>query len=312
MSASLAPDAAGRLKTPEKRGGAVRREAPYVAATLPAAVILAFFFVTPAIWAIGTSLTDRALTRSETHWIGLDNYRVLWHNPDFPKFIRNSISFILGSAVIGETGLGLTLALLIDHATRCRYRLAGLAYAAVLAAWICPPALAGAIWGEIYVFGLRDGPLNVMLTTVGLPRVDMLGNYPMLSVVIAEVWRGTAFAMVIFLGALQTVPRSMYEAARVDGAGAWRQFVDHTLPSIRHALALVLMMTTIVAMGSFLLILILTNGDPGLQTETLALFAYHTAFVPFEIGYGAAIAVVMLVANLLFALVYLRLTRNHE
>ena len=299
MAASLMDGAAGRR----------RREAPYIAATLPAAAILALFFVTPAIWAIGTSLTDRALIQSETNWIGFDNYRVLWNNPDFPKFIRNSISFILGAAVIGETGFGLALALLIDHATRRRYRLAGLAYAAVLAAWICPPALAGAIWGEIYVYGFRDGPLNLALKTLGLPRIDMLGRNPMLSVVIAEVWRGTAFAMVIFLGALQMVPRSIYEAARVDGAGAWRQFLDHTIPSIRHALALVLLMTTIVAMGSFLLILILTNGDPGLQTETLALFAYHTAFEPFQIGYGAAIAVVMLAANLLFALVYLRLTR---
>jgi multiple sugar transport system permease protein len=289
-----------------------RREAPYVAATLPAALILALFFVMPAVWAIGTSLTDRAVIQSETRWIGLDNYRTLWENPDFPKFVRNSVSFVLGAAIVGQTGLGLALALLIDHATRRRHPLAGLAYAAVLAAWICPPALAGAIWSEIYVYGFRDGPLNLLLTSLGLPRFDMLGRYPMLSVVIAESWRGVAFAMVIYLGALQTIPRAIYEAARVDGASVWRQFLDHTLPSIRHALALVLIMTTIVAMGSFLLILILTTGDPGLQTETLALFAYHTAFEPFQIGYGAAIAVVMLAANLIFALIYLRLARVRE
>lgn len=305
------PDQGGHV--PGARMGALRREAPRLAALTPAALLVAALFVLPAVWAIATSLTDRTLIgigATDTRFIGLDNYRRLWNNPDFPKVVRNTVAFVAGSAVIGQTGLGLALALLLDHAKTQRTRLAPLAYAAVLVAWIIPPAMAGAIWGAIFEY--RHGPLNNLLTAVGLPRVDMLADYPMLAVVIADAWRGTAFAMVILLGALQTVPGSIYEAACIDGANAWRRFRDHTLPLVSHLLVIVLLMTTIVTTGSFLLILILTNGDPGYQTETIALFAYHRAFGTYDIGFGSAIAVVMLVLNLLFAAVYLRVARVEE
>jgi multiple sugar transport system permease protein len=283
---------------------------PYLLATLPAALILALFFVLPAVWAIYLSFTDKALLGFDatgTHFIGLDNYRALRDVADFNKFLWNTVVFVTGSAVIGQTGLGLTLALLLHHATGRGYRLSHLAYAAVLVAWISPPVFAGSVWGGIFEY--RHGLLNTALGKAGLGPIDMLGQYPMLSVIIADVWRGTAFAMVIFLGALQTVPRTIYEAARVDGAGIWQRFWDQTLPSLRHVIALVLLTTTLVTMGSFLLILILTNGDPGYQTETIALFAYHRAFVQYEIGFGAAISVLMLAMNLLFAALYLRLAR---
>jgi multiple sugar transport system permease protein len=290
-----------------------RRNAPYLLATLPAATILAVFFAGPSLWAIYISLTNKALLgldATETHFVGLDNYRALWHVADFTKILWNTVVFVVGSAIVGQTGLGLALALLLNHATRRGYRLSHLAYAAVLVAWISPPIFAGSVWGGIFEY--RHGLLNTVLTSLGFARVDMLGQYPMLSVIIADVWRGTAFAMVIFLGALQTIPRSIDEAARVDGAGLWHRFWDQTLPSLRHVAALVLMMTTLVTMGSFLLILILTNGDPSYQTETIALFAYHRAFVQYEIGFGAAISVLMLALNLLFAAVYLWLARERE
>lgn len=288
----------------------VTTNTPYVLATLPAAIILALFFLAPALWAVYISLTDKALLRLDggsTQFIGLDNYRALADIADFRKFVWNTVVFVAGSAVVGQTGLGLALALLLHHATGRGYRLSSLAYAAVLVAWISPPVFAGSVWGGIFEY--RHGLLNTALGKVGLGPVDMLGQYPMLSVIIADVWRGTAFAMVIFLGALQTVPRTIYEAARVDGAGIWHRFWDQTLPSLRHVVALVLLTTTLVTMGSFLLILILTNGDPGYQTETIALFAFHRAFGQYEIGFGAAISVVMLAMNLLFAALYLRLAR---
>jgi multiple sugar transport system permease protein len=240
----------------------------------------------------------------------LENYRSLREIADFPKILWNTVVFVAGSAMIGQTGLGLVLALLVDAAVRRGFRTAHLAYAAVLMAWISPPVFAGSVWGGIFEY--RHGLLNTALGKVGLGPIDMLGQYPMLSVIIADVWRGTAFAMVIFLGALQTIPVSIYEAARVDGARAWQLFWHQTLPLLRHIVALVLLMTTMVTMGSFLLILILTNGDPGYQTETIALFAYHRAFVQYEIGFGAAISVVILAMNLVFAAIYLRLASQRQ
>lgn len=306
-----APPLSPRLGGKGARGrGGPRSNPPYVLATLPAAVILALFFVLPAAWAIYLSFTDKALlgaNATTTHFIGLDNYRALSHVADFSKFLWNTVVFVAGSAVVGQTGLGLALALLLHYASGRGFRLSQFAYAAVLVAWISPPVFAGTVWGGIYEY--RHGLLNTALGKVGLGPIDMLGRHAMLSVVIADVWRGTAFAMVIFLGALQTIPRSIYEAARVDGANAWHLFWDQTLPSIRHVVAIVLLSTTLVTMGSFLLILILTNGDPGYQTETIALFAYHRAFSQYQIGFGAAISVLLLALNLILAAFYLRLAR---
>jgi multiple sugar transport system permease protein len=296
-----------------RRASGFRRELPRLIGIMPVAALMALFFVAPAVWAISASLTDRALLgpgSATTEFIGLDNYRRLWNTPDFPMFVRNTVVFVIGSAVVGQTGLGLLLALLLDHARASRAILGSLAYAAVLVAWISPPTLAGAIWGAIFEY--RHGALNDTLRAIGLAPVDMLTDHPMLAVIIDDVWRGTAFSRVIFLGALQTIPATIHEAARIDGANAWRRFRDHTAPLLTHIGAIVLMTTTITTMGAFLLILILTNGDPGYQTETLMLFAYHRAFSSYEIGFGAAISMVMLVLNLLFAAIYLRIARVTE
>jgi multiple sugar transport system permease protein len=276
---------------------------------VPALLVMALFFVAPALWAVYASFTDRSIA-PDSSFIGFDNYRFIWNNPDFMKFVWNTVVFVLGSAVIGQTGLGLAVALLIDHATKRGYLLSHLAYAAVLVAWISPPAFAGSVWGD--VFDYRHGLLNNALGQLGFDRIDMLGGHPMLAVIIADVWRGTAFAMIILLGALRTIPGQIYEAAQLDGAGPWRLFRDQTLPMLRQHVAIVIITTTLATIGGFLLILILTNGDPGYQTETLALFAYHRAFVDFEIGYGAAISVIMLALNLVFAAVYLRIARVEE
>jgi ABC-type sugar transport system permease subunit len=117
--------------------------------------------------------------------------------------------------------------------------------------------------------------------------------------------------MILLLAGLQMIPKSVYEAALVDGAGPLRRLVDITLPLIRPQLALSLMVTTIMTMGSFLVILVMTNGDPAFGTETLALFAFHRAIgVDFQIGYGAAISTVLLAINLLFAAAYLLWARE--
>jgi ABC-type sugar transport system permease subunit len=115
--------------------------------------------------------------------------------------------------------------------------------------------------------------------------------------------------MLIFLGALKTIPTDIYEAARVDGANAWRRFWDHTLPSLKPIAALALLSITMSTFGTFILIQTLTNGGPGSQTETIALYAFHEAFRSYAIGYGSTIAVVMLALNVAFAVIYLRWSR---
>jgi len=174
-------------------------------------------------------------------------------------------------------------------------------------AWVNPTIIAGFLW--VAMFDFYNGSLNVGLGHLGLGPVDWFGSGPMLAVIIANIWRGTAFTMLIFLGALRTIPSDIYEAARVDGANAFRRFWDHTLPLLRPIAALTLLSVTMATFGTFILIQALTNGGPALQTEVIALYAFHQAFQAHAVGYGSTIAVVMLALNLAFAIVFLRWSR---
>jgi multiple sugar transport system permease protein len=292
------------------RWQAIGRNRLYLAGLTPAAFLLALFFVGPALWAIGSSFTNRALVgldAANPRFVGLDNYAHLFGDPDFLKVIVNSVVFVVGSAVIGQFVLGLALALLLDHAERRGFVSTSFVYGSVLLAWVNPTIIAGFLW--VAMFDYYNGSLNVGLHQLGLGPVDWFGQGPMLAIIIANTWRGTAFTMLIFLGALRTIPSDIYEAARVDGANAARRFWDHTLPMLRPIAALTLMSVTIATFGTFILIQALTNGGPSFQTEVIALYAFHEAFQAHAVGYGSTIAVVMLALNLGFAVVFLRWSR---
>jgi multiple sugar transport system permease protein len=282
----------------------------YLAGLTPAAFLLALFFVGPALWALVSSFTNRALVgldAANPRFVGLDNYIRLFSDPDFGRVILNSVIFVIGSAIIGQFVLGLLLALLLDHAQRRGFLATSLVYASVLLAWVNPTIIAGFLW--VAMFDYYNGSLNSGLQLLGIGPVNWLGQGPMLAIVIANTWRGTAFVMLIFLGALRTIPTDIYEAARVDGAGPFRRFWDHTLPLLRPIAALTLLSVTIATFGTFILIQALTNGGPALQTEVIALYAYHEAFQNHAVGYGSTIAVVMLALNFAFAAVFLRWSR---
>ena len=287
-----------------------RRNRAYFFGLLPAAILLGLFFVAPAVWAVRASFTNRALIGLDARhprWVGLDNYRRLFDDPDFIVVLKNSLYFVVGSAIIGQFLLGLALALLLDYTESRGYRATPVVYGSVLLAWVNPTLVAGFLW--VAMFDFYYGSLNKALDLVGIGPVSWLGTAPMLSVVIVNIWRGTAFVMIIFLGGLKTIPTQIYEAARVDGAGPWRRFWDHTLPNLRHIATLTLLSITISTLGAFILIDALTGGGPGIQTEVISLYAYHTAFKSYEIGYGSTIAVFMLSINLIASIVYLRLSR---
>ncbi|MDQ6795365.1 MAG: sugar ABC transporter permease [Chloroflexota bacterium] len=291
-----------------RRGSA--RNRLYLAGLGPAAILLALFFVGPALWALGASFTNRALVgldAANPRFVGLGNYQHLFGDPDFAQVIINSVVFVIGSAIVGQFLLGLGLALLLDHAERRGFIATNVIYAVVLLAWVNPTIIAGFLW--VAMFDFYNGSLNVALTHLGVGPVDWFGQAPMLAVIIANIWRGTAFTMLIFLGALRTIPGDIYEAARVDGANALRRFWDHTLPLLRPIAALTLLSITMATFGTFIVIQTLTNGGPALQTEVIALYAYHEAFQAHAVGYGSTIAVVMLGLNLIFAVLFLRWSR---
>ena len=291
----------------------IARNGPYLVALLPALGLVALFFLGPALWAIYASFTNMALVGADAanpRFVGLANYQQLLRDPDFLTVLRNSVVFVVGSAVLGQFILGLLLALLLDHAEQRGFKGGNLVYAAVLLAWVDPSLIAGFLWAAMFDF--YYGTLNVALKFVGLPPQPWLADNAMLAVIIANTWRGTAFTMLIFISGLKTIPSEIYEAARVDGANAWRRFWDHTLPNLKYIALLALLNITIATLGAFILILGLTGGGPGIRTEVISLYAYHTAFQARQIGYGSAIAMIMLAINFLFAAMYLRVFRTES
>jgi multiple sugar transport system permease protein len=279
---------------------------PYILALLPALGLVALFFLGPALWAVYASFTNMALVGADAanpRFVGLANYIQLFRDPDFLAVMRNSVVFVVGSAVIGQFLLGLGLALLLNYAQQRGFKGGNLVYAAVLLAWIDPSLIAGFLWAAMFDF--YYGSLNVALKAIGLAPQNWLGDQAMLAIIVANTWRGTAFTMLIFLSGLKTIPAEIYEAARVDGAGAWRRFWDHTVPNLKYIALMALMNITIATLGVFILILGLTGGGPGIRTEVLSLYAYHTAFQAREIGYGSSIAMIMLLINFAFAGIYL-------
>jgi multiple sugar transport system permease protein len=178
--------------------------------------------------------------------------------------------------------------------------------AIVIGAWVLPEVVAGYIW--VAFFGV-DGSLNHFLGSLGLSPQDLLFSTPILAVSIANIWRGTAFSMLVYSAALSEVPKEIEEAAVMDGASTWRKLISVILPMVRRSIATNLMLITLQTLSVFGLIWTMTKGGPSNKSETLPLFAYQQAFQFSQLGYGTALALILLFIGGIFSLVYLRTLR---
>ncbi|MCC9205070.1 sugar ABC transporter permease [Arthrobacter sp. zg-Y769] len=285
------------------------RQAVRLLPLLPAVVLLLVFLGGPILWAFYGSFTDAGLTGASARnpeWIGLDNYRTLLTDPQFPHSLWLTFLFVLGSAVIGQNCLGLALALVMQRANRVVAAVAG---TCVVAAWVLPEIVAAFI---AYAFFFRDGMLNQLTGLAGLPVVDWLYEYPMLALVFANIWRGTAFSMMNYQAALNDVPPEITESATIDGAGGMQRLRFITLPMIKSSIATNLMLITLLTLGTFTLIYVVTGGGPLNASTTLPIMAYEQAFQYGDIGYGTAIAVVMLLIGAVFSIAYIRMLRERK
>jgi multiple sugar transport system permease protein len=212
------------------------------------------------------------------------------------------------SSVVLHVLCGLVLALGIDYGVRRGLYGHVTTRVSVLLAWVVPGVIIGLVW-KVLLIESEFGVVNHLLGLAGVGPVPFRSDptLALVSTVAAGTWRGTAFAMIMLYGGLQRVPRELYEAARVDGAGAWNRFLHVTLPQLKPVVFVTTVLVSIYALNAFDLIFALTGGGPGRATQVLSLFMYQEAFGELNVGRGAAIAVVMLVINLLLTGVYLRL-----
>nr|WP_240930755.1 sugar ABC transporter permease [Isoptericola sp. BMS4] len=281
----------------------MRRDARRLVPLVPAVVLLALFMLGPVVWSFYGSFTNAALTgpaAANPEFVGLENYANLLADPDFPKSLWLTVLFVIASAVVGQNLLGLGLAMLMRSAVGpVRAAVSTL----VVAAWVLPEIVAAF---AAYAFFHADGTLNALLGGVGIAGPDWLFEHPMLAVILANVWRGTAFSMMVYSAAIAEVPPEITEAATVDGASAVQRLVWVTLPTIRRSISTNLMLTTLQTLSVFTLIYVMTGGGPGTDSSTLPILAYQEAFKFAQVGYGTAIATVMLVIGAVFSVVYIR------
>jgi multiple sugar transport system permease protein len=237
--------------------------------------------------------------------IGFENYLKLWTDDQFLNSLRVTLSFVTLSVAI-ETILGLALALFCLR----EFRGIRLLRTILILPMVITPVVVGIVFRLIYASDA--GLLTALSEALGGSPVQILSDpgRAFFGLVALDVWEWTPLIFLILLAGLQSLPIEPFEAARVDGAGPWRVFVDHTLPMLRPVLAVAIVLRTIDAFGTFDQIFVLTRGGPGEATKLLSIYGYDTAFKFQETGYAAAMFVTMGLLMLAMALAAVRLLRR--
>jgi multiple sugar transport system permease protein len=258
---------------------------------LPTVAVLVVFLAWPFLFGIWLSLTSAEL-QDPGRFIGLANYKFEF-TVDRPFMQAFTNTFIYtGVTTVFKLGLGMVMALLLNQV----FPLQRFARAALLLPWIIPTVLSTLAWKWMFdpTFSVVNW-LGVHLHLVAYPGPNWFGNTgsALAALMIVNVWRGMPFYGISFLAGLQTIPTDLYEAARVDGASRWQQFLHITVPMLRPVLLVVLLLSTILTFADFQVPFILTNGAPFNSTHVLSTWAYQWGVPGGSIGLGAAISVVL-------------------
>lgn len=304
MTDATAPSA--RTQAARRRNQLANRLTPWMFLG-PAAVIMAIALLYPLGYMIWGSFRawDPSQTIGEAEFVGLKNYITLWNDPNFRESLGVTLRFAFVVVTV-ELVLGVGLALLLDRNIRGMSLLRTLFILPMMIA----PVVVGLMWR--YMYHPTVGTFNRFLEDIGLPKVDWLGQHALTSVIIADIWQWTPFIFILSLAALQSLPRSALEAARIDGATAWQQIWFIKLPLMMPVLIVTGLLRLIDAFKVLEVILVLTEGGPGLSTEILALRISRTATEFRELGVAAAMSNYLLILLLLLTLAMFAVTRLQE
>jgi multiple sugar transport system permease protein len=258
---------------------------------LPTVAVLVVFLAWPFLFGLWLSLTSAEL-QDPGRFIGLANYKFEFtEDRPFLQAFTNTFLYT-GVTTVFKLGLGLVMALLLNQV----FPLQRFVRAALLLPWIIPTVLSTLAWKWMFdpTFSVVNW-LGVQLHLITYPGPNWFGNTgsALVALMIVNVWRGMPFYGISFLAGLQTIPTDLYEAARVDGASRWQQFIHITVPKLRPVLLVVLLLSTILTFADFQVPFILTNGAPFNSTHVLATWAYQWGVPGGAIGLGAAVSVVL-------------------
>lgn len=273
----------------------------------PTLVLLGLFRLYPLLESLRMSFTNMSFIRPTYSYVGLQSYIDVLTSPGFGDMVVITVIFV-GASLILQLSLGMLFALAIDYGVRKALAGSIATRVAILSAWVIPGIVIGIVW-KIMLIETNYGVVNYVLLQLGFPIQSFLSDpqLALVSVITANTWRGTAFSMIMLYGGLQQVPRRLYNAARIDGANAIQRFRHVTVPQIKPVLFINLVLITIYTMNTFDMILSLTGGGPGKATEVLALYMYSEGFQRYNLGNAAAIAVLMLLVNIVMTIIYMRI-----
>lgn len=269
----------------------------------PTVLTFAAVIVYPLVSAIYLSLFQIYTPTQQGSFVGLDNYETLLGSGEFWTSLGNTLIWTAGTLTL-QIVFGVAMALLLHQNLWFR----SLARSLVLFPYFVSTVVAVLVWR--WLFNDLYGILNHLIMMAGLVDmpVDWLGSMPnaMVSVILVGAWKYFPFVVIAVLARLQTIPESLYEAARIDGAGPVARFFDVTLPQLREVLAVIILLRAIWDFKEFDLIYLLTGGGPVISTQTLSLMVYKEAFALNQMGMASALAVAMMVVMLVFMVIYVR------
>jgi raffinose/stachyose/melibiose transport system permease protein len=270
---------------------------------LPALVVYAVFLCWPAVQSVWLSFTSWDGLSAERPFVGLDNYVRIVEDRTARLALVNNLLWAIVTIVVPVV-LGLALAVALHGSTRAKPFLRTVFYMPA----VLPLVAVATIWG--WLFQPSGGAVNETLEMLGLGALAQpwLGqdSTALWAAMVPAIWVRTGFPMLLYLAALQTIPRELYESARTDGATAWQQFRHVTFPNLRGAHYIVVALSVIESFKVFDLIYAMTYGGPGRSTQVLGTWMYFNVFQYYEAGYGTAIAVVITLIALAFGIPYVR------
>jgi multiple sugar transport system permease protein len=279
----------------------------------PAIILLIIFLVIPFIMAVGLAFTDQRLIPNPnlpTQFIGLRNFLRLIEDEAFHRGLLNNFYFVLVVVPL-QTAFALFLAILVNQGIRGTNTFRTVYFAPVVTSMV----VVAIVWTFLYNPG--QGLINTLIQKVSF---GLLGPYSFLldtklvfpSIMLLSIWQGVGFQMVIFLAGLQEIPPELYEAAEVDGANQWQQFIYVTVPQLRNTIIFVVLATTILAFKLFDQVKVMTDGGPQNASMTTMLYVIEQGWGQLKVGYASAVSVVFFIIVLIVSLSQRRILREER
>ena len=288
-----------------------QRAYPYILVA-PTLIVIGAILLYPMFKGLVMSSQNYVLTRpvpADERFVGFGNYIAMFQDPVFWISLKKTFWWVVIS-VSFQLLLGLGTALLLNE----KFRLRALARGLILIPWVMPSVVSGLMWA--WIFDGTFGLMNDVLTKLGIitQNIAWLGNsktaFPV--VIMTNIWKGFPFFAISILAGLQSIPKDLYEASEIDGAGVWRRFLTVTLPHLKPVIITTTVLRLIWTANTTDLIFTMTSGGPGYSTHVLALYTYLKAWSELDFGYSSTMAIFLMLLLLIFIGIYMRLINKDK